>query len=150
MSLQERARELSVEALHAAMRNDWDAAAAAMQALSNETGGPGIRFALTAFCDWLITAQNRVQGKPDFDAPGIVRPAWLNAETGQVDTSAGDVPPAARWAGQLAVARAAMDKPAFDALLASMPEDGLERGRYAAALLEGCAASVNALQEGAP
>jgi hypothetical protein len=138
-----RAVELTTQAVHAAMRDDWDAAIKAMSAITPETGGAGVTVALQALCDTIIDAQQRAAGLPaGAPAEGLVRPAWLDMETGHVDMDAAAVPPDARWAGQLLAARAAMDRGAWNALLSAMPADGHERGRYALVLLRACAATL--------
>jgi hypothetical protein len=145
-----RARKLAAEALHAAIREDWPAASKAMTAISAETGGEGACLALVAWCDTLIIAQRRVMGLPDEPQDGeVARPAWLDGDTGHASLNADDAPPAARWAGQLVAARAALDLEAFNALLAALPADGKARGDYAGALLQACAMTARATTGGA-
>lgn len=137
----ERARELVTLSLHAAVREDWGAARDAMQALSDETGSDGILFALMRLCDTIIGHQLRMRGLPPDAWDGGVKMGWLNTDDGTLG-HAGQVPDAVRWAGQLVGAKAAKDEAAFRALMAVMPADGNERGRYVAALLESCAITV--------
>jgi hypothetical protein len=145
-----RARHLALEALVAAMGEDWPVASAAMRALGAETGTEGLATALLAWCDTLIAAQRRAMGLPDEPQDGeAARPAWLNGATGRVALNADDAPPAARWAGQLVAARAALDREAFAVLLAAMPKDPKARGEYAGALLQGCAMTARATLDGA-
>jgi len=142
----ERAKELVTQALHAALREDWPAAGKAMTAVSTETGGQGIYYAIRLLCDTAIGQQRRAGTLAD--TPGPYRPGWMNAETGAVTLDADAVPAPARWAARLVTARAAMDQEAYHGLLAGMPEDGAERGAYAAALLHGTALAVKAAQDG--
>lgn len=145
-------RELATKALHAAMREDWDAVRQSFTDLSAD--GHAITFALMAWCDTTIGAQAQMQGleiPPDGPAPGIAQPGWLDVETGRVTLDADQIPPAARWAGRLVAARAAMDHDQFRALIGAMPGDGSERAQYAFALLRGCAemAGLARRQDGA-
>lgn len=144
-----RARELTTEALHAAMRADWPAASRAMQSLAAETGSEGVTWALLRFCDTILGAQQRVRGLPDgaWDR-GIAGVTWLNTSDGTVG-HAGQVPDSVRWAGQLVAAKAARDEGMFRALLGTMPGDDAGRGRYVGALLESCAITANMARKAA-
>lgn len=145
-----RARELAAEALHAAIREDWPAASKAMQAIDGETGGEGSVLALVAWCDTMIVAQRRAMGLPDEpQAREVARPVWLDGGTGRASLNADGVPPAARWAGQLIAARAALDLEAFNALLTALPADGKARGAYAGAVLQACALTARVTAGGA-
>lgn len=138
-----KAKEYATTALHAVVRDDWAAASTALQAASDELGGRGLGDVIVLLCDTIIGTQNRMAGRPEFFAgPGVARPMWMNTETGRLDTDATAVPPAARWAGQLVAARAAMDLPAYNALLSAIPEDPRERSEHVARLLAGCAHTV--------
>jgi hypothetical protein len=147
----DRARELAAVALYAAVRGDCPEVNRAMQAIDAETGGTGTLTALVAWCDTLITAQRRAAGLPDDPVPGeeAARPGWVDSGAAQVTLDAGDVPPAARWAGQLVAARAALDRDGFNALLTVLPADRKARGAYAGALLHACAAAARATAGGA-
>ena len=137
-------RELAMQALQAAMGEDWPAVMQAFAGMS--TDGNAVMFALMAWCDWTIQAQAEMQGlemPAEGPMPGIARPGWLNTDTGQVTLDADEIPPAARWAGRLVAARAAMDEAQFKALAGALPDDRIKRGEYAAALLTGCAAMVS-------
>jgi hypothetical protein len=141
-------RELATAALQAAMREDWPAVRQAFAGISTDSSAT--TFALVAWCDWTIQAQAEMQGLAMPAAgpmPGIARPGWLNMDTGKVTLDADEMPPVVRWCGQLIAARAAMDMAAFNALIGTLPGDGVERGEYAAALLTGCAEMVGMWQK---
>jgi len=142
----EKARGLAARAYHAAVREDWPAASAAMAEAGRQSPNV-IALVLCAFCDTAISVQRDMLGLPPLEdgvpQEGPVRPAWVSADTGRVTLDAVGLPPAAAWAGQLVAARAALDFDGFAALLAAMPADGLERGEYANALLAGCASLAN-------
>ena len=127
-----RGLQLAADALRSAMREDHTRAARAVQALSDELGGEGVMLAIHAWTDTLVDAYRQVTGTPD-DAP--VRPGWVNAQSGEIATDAGDVPVEVRWAGRFIAARAAMDLPSCHALLGALPDDGDAIGRHVAALL---------------
>lgn len=137
----DRAKELTTQALHAAMREDWPAAQKAMQAVSDETGGQGIYYALRLLCDTAIGCQRKAGLLAEHDA-GVFVPGWFDVRTGKLELDADAIPPEHRWAARLVAARAAMDQDAYNGLLEGMPEDGRERGAYAAALLTGTALTV--------
>lgn len=144
-------RELATQALHAAMREDWDAVKQSFADIS--TDGKAVTFALMAWCDTTIKAGADLAGRemPDSGpAAGrvaeTVRPAWIIAETGRITLDADEMPPTARWAGRLVAARAAMDDVQFAVLVGTLPGDGFERGQYALALLRGCAGLVGLAQ----
>ena len=128
----ERGIQLATEALQAAMDENPAAAAAALKAINSELGGQGVTLAIIAWCDALIIRYREATGTPD-DSP--VRLAWQQEETGDISATGNDVPPETRWAGQFIAARAALDKAACDALIASLPEDGWAIGGYISALL---------------
>lgn len=140
----QRAVELAGRAFIAAMGNDTAGAVAAMKALSDECGPPGITLAIKAFCDTALG--EKPAGLPD-DA--IIMPAWREEESGQVTTSAAGLRPEVAWAGQLLVARARMDQDGYEAILAAIPR-GLPGGssRYVGTLLQMCAATVRARRDG--
>lgn len=142
-----RAREFATRALHAAMREDWDAASAAMTSLSAETGSDGVLWAVLRFCDTIIGRQLAMQGLPGDAWDGGVRMSWLNTDTGAVG-HAGQVPDSVRWAGQLVAAKAAQDEATFRALIATMPDDDRGRGRYVGALLQSAAITANMARAG--
>lgn len=134
-----RAVGLAAEALRAAVAGDGARALAAVRAVSDETGGEGVSWMLTGWCDTLIHVQNQAEG---WGPESWAAPRWLNTDTGHVDEDAAAVPASVRWAGQLVAARGRGDQDMYQALLESMPGDGAERGRYACALLYGCAETV--------
>jgi hypothetical protein len=128
----ERGIQLATEALQAAMEEDSERASAAVKAISSELGGPGLYLAIVAWCDAVILRYREVTGTPD---DGPVRMAWQNTDTGDISATGNDVPEETRWAGRLIAARAALDEPAWDALMSSLPEDGWAIGGYVSALL---------------
>lgn len=142
----DRAKELTTQALHAAMREDWPAAQQAMQAVSDETGGEGIYWALRLLCDTAIGCQRKAGLLAEEDA-GVFVPGWLDVSSGKLELDADVIPPPHRWAARLVTARAAMDRDAYNGLLEGMPEDEAERGAYAAALLSGTALTVRRIAE---
>ena len=135
-----QARELATRALNEAVREDWPAVRKTFAEISAD--GRAVTFALMAWCDWTIAAQCKILGRP-MPGPGepaeVARPGWWNAETGKITLDADAVPPAARWAGRLVAARAALDEVQWKVLVGTMPGDGFKRGEFAAALLMGCA-----------
>jgi len=136
--------ELAKRALRAAMREDQDGVRRSFAAISAD--GRAAAFALTAWCDWTIQAQMKMQGLEMPAAgpmPGLAQPGWLDLDTGRVVLDADEMPPVARWAGRLIAARAAADWDQFTALVRSLPDDGQERAQYAYALLSGCAEMVS-------
>jgi len=142
-----KAAGLATRAYHAAVREDWPAASAAM-AEAGRQGPNVIALVLAAFCDTTLSLQREMRGMPPpgdgVAEDGLVRPVWVNADTGKVTADADGLPPAVRWAGQLVAARAALDFDGFQALLLAMPADGLKRGEYATALLMSCATLAKA------
>ena len=135
---------LATRAYHAAVREDWPAANAAMAEAGREDANV-IALVMVAFCDTAIGLQRDMKGMPPLEEglavaeEGPVRPGWVNAETGRVTLNADEMPAPERWAGRLVAARAAMDLDGFQALLRAMPASGFERGKYANALLRGVA-----------
>lgn len=131
----QRGIRLGTEALHAAMREDWDAMKAALEALS---GSDALVVAIMAWCDTLLALHP--DGPWSGDRP--VRVAWLEDGKGPVQ-HAEDVPPAARWAGQVVAARAALDEDAFCALLGA-PAEGADLGSCVVALVMSAAMTMGA------
>ena len=87
---------------------------------------------------------------PEFcGAEHILAHRAKDAETGRVHLGTEGVPDRVRWAGQLIVARAALDKPMFDALIMSLPEDKAVVGSYVGAVLETVAVTMNGLPDAA-
>lgn len=140
-----RVIQLAGAALRSAMREDHQAARVAVQAISDETGGPGVELAIHAWADTLIRAYRQATGTPD-DAP--VQPGWVNAGTGDIAGDADDVPAEVRWAGRFIAARAAMDHPACYALLTALPDDRAAIGAHVVALLNITALTLRTLTRG--
>lgn len=140
-----KAKAYAAAALRAVVRgDDWDAAAAALQQASDELGGTGMNDIILLLCDTNIAAQDRMRGTPGAPPPATARAVWVNPETGRVDDADG-VPPDARWAGQVLAARAAMDLPAYEALLSALPQNPTQ---HIARLLSACAMTVRVEAEG--
>lgn len=137
---------LAAIALGDAVAGDMQAAMNTVKQISDQTGGSGLEYAMRAWCDSLIGPMRRAAGTPD-DA--LIRPAWVNSESGQVSLNADDVPAEDRWAGQMISARAAMDKDNWNALMAALPRDGFAIGDYICALLGMVAATLRAVKAGA-
>jgi hypothetical protein len=98
--------------------------------------------AIIAWCDTLLAAYRQASGTAE-DAP--LRIAWLSTDTGQLDTDADDVPLPVRWSGRLLMARAVLDKPAWDALISALPHDQEGLREHVAALLDGVSGTLRAL-----
>ncbi|MEV0968491.1 hypothetical protein [Microtetraspora glauca] len=122
---EQRAHELTGGALSAAVANldDLTEAAEQVAALYTECGPEGIGYAVLAWCDTLIAHTDALS-----NAEGAtIRLSFLDAETGIRSENADDVPPVARWAAQLIVARARLDEAMYEALWAALPEDAGEQ-----------------------
>jgi hypothetical protein len=130
-----RGVRLGTEALHAAMREDWDAMKAALEAMS---GSEALIVAIVAWCDTLLA--RHPDGPHAGDRP--VQVGWLEDGKGRVQ-HAEDVPPPARWAGQVIAARAALDEDAFYALLGA-PAEGADLGSCVIALVQSVAMTLGA------
>jgi hypothetical protein len=141
--IKERARMLAAYALRDARAGDYAAASRHVRTLNAECGSQGTMLAICGWCDTLAAHLNLDEN------PGPLALAWKDAETGRVHAGTGGVPDRARWAGQLIVARAALDKPMFDALIKSLPDDKAVVGSYVGAVLETVAITMGALP-GAP
>jgi len=129
-------------ALQAAVNQDRAGATAALKGISDGFGGAGLALAILAWCDAVILRYQQITGTPDGQP---VRIAWQEADTGDISVTGRDVPAEVRWAGQLVAARAALDQPAYDALIAVLPGDGLAIGGYISALLDGAALTLTQL-----
>jgi hypothetical protein len=134
-------RELATTALHSAMKEDWQAASKAVQALNDLDDG-SLGSAILAWCDTCLSAQGITM---DDGRPVTVK--WQAEGQGPLQ-SADEVSPAVRWSGQIINARAAGDESLFQALIQAIPE-GLEFGRYVGTLLQ-CIALTLRVTAGAP
>lgn len=141
----ERVTQLAADALNAAIDDDISRASKAVKAISDEAGGEGLGWAVTAWCDTLILHYRRATGTP---GDAIVQPGWQHADTGEKTTDPGDVPAEARWAGRVIAARAALDHTAYDALFQSLPEDGAAVGDHVTMLLSMAGLTLRSLLEG--
>lgn len=134
---------LAAIALRDAVAGDMQAAMNTVKQISDQTGGGGLEYAMRAWCDSLIIPMRHATGTPD---NAVIRPAWVDADSGHVDFNADDVAAETRWAGQMISARAAMDKDNWNALMAALPRDGFVIGDYICALLGMVAGTLQALK----
>lgn len=136
-------------ALDAAIANDLDRYAAAMNRLDAIDGGH--INALLVWCDAVLDAIGHTMGACTF------KPAWLAVDDdtaqpidGTINT-AENVRPEVRWAGQLIAARANDDEPTFRALLAAVDRlDHAARCRHINTVANTCALTIRRAQQGAP
>jgi hypothetical protein len=140
-SLKDRARTLAACALRDARAGDYAAASRQVRELNAEYGSAGTMIAIAGWCDTLAAHCGISENS------GPLALGWKDAETGRVHLGAEGVPDRVRWAGQLIIARAALDKPMFDALISSLPDDKAAVGSYVGAVLETVAVTMNGLPE---
>lgn len=128
--------------LQAAVEQDLRKAERLMARLNEECPGDGLGLALVAWCDAL--AEHANDGMPEF---GKVRIVDIDQDTG---AALNERTPQQQWANRLVVARAAGDKSAFKALLDELNtvEDGFERGKYAATLIQAVAGTIRLFPRG--
>lgn len=128
--------------LQAAVEQDMRKAERFMARLNEECPGEGLGLALVAWCDAL--AEHANDGMPEF---GRVRVLDIDQDTGARLT---ERTPQQQWANRLIVARAAGDKVAFQALLDELNtiDDGFERGKYAATLIQAVAGTIRLFPRG--
>ena len=138
-ALKDRARTLAAYALRDARAGDYTAASRHVRELNAECGGAGMMIAVRGWCDTLAAHSGVSENS------GPLALGWKDAETGRVHLGTEGVPDRVRWAGQLIVARAALDKPMFDALIAALPDDKAVIGSYVGAVLETVAITMNGL-----
>lgn len=137
--LKEQARTLAAYALRDARAGDYAAASRHVRQLNAECGSQGTMIAVCGWCDTLA-AQSGIS-----ESSGPLALGWKDTETGRVHSGTEGVPDRVRWAGRLIVARAALDKPMFDALLAALPHDKAVVGSYVGAVLETVAITMSGL-----
>jgi hypothetical protein len=135
---------LAAGALQAAVDEDYDTALAKVGEVIEAHELNGLYLLLTAFADWSVQAQSQARGRKPPQGGVKSAPAWLDPDTGTLTTDAAGVGDAERWAGQFLAARAAMDHDMTKALALALPN---QCGKHVQALVETCAASVQALQE---
>ena len=140
-SLKERARTLAAYALRDARAGDYTAASRRVRELNAECGSQGAMIAVCGWCDTLAAHSGISENS------GPLALGWKDAETGRVHLGTEGVPDRVRWAGQLIVARAALDRPMFDALIKALPDDKAVVGSYVGAVLETVAVTMNGLTE---
>lgn len=117
-------------ALRASAREQHTLARQHVQKIAERYGPDVIPRVLLAMVDTVLA---RASHTPDGTA---VRVAWMQAETGHVQT-ADEVPPAIRWAGRFFAARAADDQTQAEALLDSI-RSAEEWGACASAVINVC------------
>lgn len=139
---------LASAALTCSAEADYARAGKACQALADQYGADLIPTILMAWIDTVLAQAGHKQGgKPS----GV---AWFIEETGEIRDADG-MPPAARWAGRLFIARANNDEPQFRALIGSVASDE-EWSRNVGAVLNSMGAQLRMLgwpspvQEGEP
>jgi hypothetical protein len=142
--LKERARTLAAQALHAARQNDYPAASAFVQQLNAECGSGGAMFAVCGWIDTLAAASGMSENS------GPLALGFRDAETGEAHAGSEGVPDRIQWAGQLIIARTALDEPMFTALIAALPKDKKVVGSYVGAVLETVAMTMNGLPDHHP
>jgi hypothetical protein len=126
--------------LNAEINGDRQTAGRYLQQISNDYGSAGVELAIRTWCDTLTIIQHQPAGLPD-GTPVITRPVWLKPGTGErMDIE--NVTPWFRWAGQIVAARASMDQDTYNALLAALPDDPRERGRWVIAVAVACADTI--------
>lgn len=128
--------------LQAAVEQDLRKAERLMARLNEECPRDGLGLALVAWCDAI--AEHAEGGTPEF---GKVRVLDIDQDTGARLT---ERTPQQRWANRLVAARAAGDEAAFRALLDDLNtiEDGFERGKYAATLIQAAAGTIRLFPRG--
>lgn len=134
---------LAAIALRNALDGDMKAAMATAAQISDQTGGGGLEYAMRGWCDSLIIPMRQATGTP---ADAVIRPAWVDVDSGRVDFDADNVPAETRWAGRMIAARAGLDKDMWNALMEALPRDGYAIGDHVAALLGMVAETLNALK----
>ena len=138
--VKDRARTLAWQALQAARKGDYAAASEIVRTLNADCGSTGAMFAI---CGWIDTlaAQSGIS-----EESGPLALGFRDADTGETHAGTDGVPDRIRWAGQLIIARARLDKPMFDALIAALPpDDKAVIGSYVGAVLETVATTMNGL-----
>jgi hypothetical protein len=125
---------LAREALRLAVRGERDAAMRTVEHLIAEHGPDAIGDAMSAWCDAVLA----YLPPPERGDDVVLRIA--NAVTGECDRLDA-FPAASQWAAQMIAARAADDRPMWDALGSSAPDDATWSLRVSALLLQ-CAVNV--------
>lgn len=123
-----RLSALALEALHYAAMGHEERAETLVDEVREHFGEDGLKIAIGVWCD-VVT--DKYTGHEDVTVEGI---DFQYCDTGAV-TSADEVPPATRWAGQILTARIARDIPNFEAFLATLPADPEPQAEYVAAIL---------------
>lgn len=129
------ADEMAGAALRLAMDGDWAAAYMMTQAIYREHGSGGVQVAVLAWCDTLATEIGFQTVNPDGSKAGDL-------------CGAEDVTARIAWAGQLIGARARLDRPMFNALIAALPADRAVTGSHVGAVLEVAAATLQRHRSG--
>lgn len=144
MSSFDKATRLAGEVLRSAIDQNWRRCERYMARLNEECPREGIGYALVAWCDAL--AEHAHDGMPEF---GKIRIVDVDQDSGAALTDDTRTPQV-RWCNRLVAARAAGDKAAFSALLDELNTigDGMERGKYASALILAVAGTIRTYPRG--
>src|ERR1700743_2875156 len=134
MTSADAAGELARQAFQAAMNGNLDSAWQDLLTISNRFGEEGVGRALLLWIDQVVQRHEM----KDLAGSGMVPvPVFLD---GDKERPADDMSPEEAWAGRLIAARAMNDGDMFNAVLASVPEDGTNA--HLGVLLSVCAKTV--------
>jgi hypothetical protein len=125
----QNARDLAARALDAAMCGEWAVAAAIVRRLNADLGGEGTVTAVVGWCDTLIA-------RLGLDADAETEPAFAFAGRPAGPVAGDEVPVRVQWAAHLIMARARLDKQAFNALIKVLPSNPATVGAYVGTVLE--------------
>lgn len=131
-----RALKIATVALNRALSGDMPRA---MDYVARLNGDDGLITAIRAWCDTYIIRMGLLPADGDTKT---IRPGWIDADTGQIEIDADQIPEHARWAGRLISARVAMDSDTFYALLRA-PQEGAQLGDAITTLLQVIALGLN-------
>lgn len=131
---------LASDALNAALEGDWDRATRTVQAINDECAGEGLAEALLVWSDAVI------HYIPGWTLGAKITLSFTDIHIGPLCVE--HVPPRELWAGRLIAARAAYDRPMWQALIDAMPPDPADAGTHVASVLEIAARTISHLREG--
>lgn len=129
---------LAAATLTAAARGRYAEASRLGQELADECGPGDIPHVMCAWIDTVLAQAGVPSGGGQ-----IHTMMWIDEGSGAIH-QADEVPPAARWAGRLFIARANMDQATFEALIKSVQSDE-EWSRNVSAVLEQSGAQLRQL-----
>lgn len=130
---------LAAYALAAARKDEWLAVKKALIHLERDHGPEGTEYALRGWIDTTLATMP--------PAPGAVRWAWRDADTGNVTTDTQQLPAPERWAAQMFGARQALDFDTWKALLKALPNDPAQIGTHVLAVLKAAALTLDRSEE---